>query len=276
MKNYIMKKLILVVSTLLFPIILFSQEYDKTKVDSILKEGFYLYKSEAASWAATDLLLRNEKDIQKDVHGYISYISGDTVKTIFITGDTPPKIILTYYFDTTMKVSFCKQDKIQRSPTILENDLISIRNDALYRINGDNKGFYRVYPQTSLNLIPIIYSAINKVIVLTGPQENGVVPFGNDYVLYYAKNGDYIKQEKIHNSYIPTPAGNKNKSVLQAVHSHVLNDYISSTDICSVLLYKRFITWNQLIVMGRNFTSIWDVQSNKLKIITTKEFINSK
>lgn len=271
-----MRKLFLLVSIIIYPLIIFCQEYDKNKVDSILKEGFYLYKVEAASWAATDMLVSNEKDTQKNVRGYLSYITGDTVKTIFINEDNSPQIILTYCFDTTINVSFSKKDILQRPPDSLESRLISIRSDALKRINSDNTGFYKVYQKTSLNLIPLIGNNIDKVIVITGAQENGVVPFGNDYVLYYAKDENFLRKEKIHNSYIPMQTGDNNKKVLQAVHSHVLNDYISSTDICSVLLYKRFITWNQLIVMGRNFTSIWDVQSNKLKIITTAEFINSK
>jgi hypothetical protein len=272
-----MRKSFLLVLVIYYPLILFCQEYDKNKVDSILKEGFYLYKSEAASWAATDLLFRDEKDIQKDVRGYLSYITGDTVKTIFINGDTIPQIILTYYFDTTMKVSLYKKDIIQRSLNDLESRLISLRTDALDRINGDKTGFYRVYPKTSLNLIPLIGTNIGKVIVITGTQEDGVVPFGNDYVLYYRKDGLFLNQEKIHMSYVPTPTEYiKNTKILQAVHSHVLSDFISSTDICSVLLYSRFIKWNKLVVIGRKYTSIWNLNTNSLTILTTDEFSKSK
>ena len=137
--------------------------------------------------------------------------------------------------------------------------------------------FYKVPDKTSLNLIPILSPIFNKVIVITGPKESGILPVGNDYVLYYNQQGEFLKQSQIHKSYIPTPTSDKYKgnTILQTTHTHILSDFISSTDICNVLLFKEEIKWKDEIIMSQNYISIWNVRNNHLKVMTIDEYFKS-
>ncbi|MFN8241413.1 MAG: hypothetical protein U0X39_11790 [Bacteroidales bacterium] len=252
------------------------QSYDRHVIDSIKSEGFIIYRLEAVSWKATDLLMKKEKDLLAGIKGYLSYLKGDSLVTIFYNNDPEPRVILTYRFESAENTGNVKKSKVNRQPDLHEKELVKIREDALSRINSDTTNFYRVYPNTSLNLVPVCYPTATLVFVLTGPTGSGMVPYGNDYVLYYSASGDFVKKARLHYGYIPTswvdPLG---KSDLQAMHNHINSDYITSTDIANTLLYRKFIRWTELVIVGREHTSIWNVRKNTLEVMTNMEYINS-
>lgn len=241
-------------------------------IDSIINEGFTLYRLERASWISTDYILNQNKILK--TKGYLSYISNDSIKTIYWDEQQSPRILFTFSFNKTLNINNAIIAQENRIPNDKENLLIKIREDALRRINQDYTGFYKVPPKTSLNLIPFISSNLNKVIVITGNTESGIVPIGNDYVIYYNQDGEFINQTQIHKSYIPTQTSDKfqGNTLTQSMHTHVVSEFISSTDICNVLLHKEEIKWKELIIFGKNYVSIWNIASSSLKIMTNNEF----
>jgi hypothetical protein len=58
--------------------------------------------------------------------------------------------------------------------------------------------------------------------------------------------------------------------VVASIHTHLpeSGDFITATDICTLMLYENFTTWNQHIVMSKNYVSIWDCKRNSLVVIT--------
>jgi hypothetical protein len=54
-----------------------------------------------------------------------------------------------------------------------------------------------------------------------------------------------------------------------SIHSHVLEDqpFITSTDICSFLLYKDFIKLSNHVVVSENYICIFDVVKETLMIV---------
>jgi len=103
---------------------------------------------------------------------------------VFFSKDENPKIIGTITFDD----SFGKNamvDMEERDFTQIELELYSLRGEALAIIQQDT--LFKKYENTNLNIIPLLDKKENKVYVLTGPAQSGVVIFGNDYLLTSTK-----------------------------------------------------------------------------------------
>jgi hypothetical protein len=148
------------------------------EAQSIVAEGRLMYKSEMASWYGTDLFLETYKE-KEHIGGYFSYTDKDFSKCIFFSKAERPKVIGTISFDSTYNIKTAGVDLTIRDFTKPENDLYEIRKFALSQINSDS--LFKSYKNTNLNLIPLINGTDKKVYVLTGPQNSGVVIFGNDY-----------------------------------------------------------------------------------------------
>lgn len=260
----------------LFITILSLNCFAQSKIDKqtaqILDEGKMLYKSEMASWYGSDIFMEKFKEREK-IGGYISYNDNDVSKCIFFSKDEKPLALCTISFDNTFKVETAKTDFEERELTNNEFDLVKMRIKALSIINSDT--LYKRYKNSNLNLIPIIKNDERKVFVITGPTNNGVMLFGNDYVLTFDKNNKLLKQKQIHRSLIPIEFGDK-KEIEASIHSHVLDDLISSTDICTLMLYGKFANMKTHIVISKKYVSIWDFKKETLVVITKKAFDKMK
>ena len=144
--------------------------------------------------------------------------------------------------------------------------MILIRQDAKDRASSNEDKFFSFYENTALNFIPVINGKERNVFVLTGPQISGVVLMGNDYKLSYDKNNTFVKKMKIHNSILQFryTSGEKENKMVETIHSHIVTEYISSTDICTLLLYKNYVEWNKHIVMSKKEVSIFDMEKETL------------
>jgi len=54
------------------------------------------------------------------------------------------------------------------------------------------------------------------------------------------------------------------------MHSHLpeTGDFITATDICTLMLYEKFTTWKTHYVISKNYVSIWDCKKDDLVILT--------
>ncbi|PIF05993.1 MAG: hypothetical protein CSA36_03835, partial [Draconibacterium sp.] len=158
-----------------------------------------------------------------------------------------------------------KIDSTNHIASNLEKSLIKIRQDARARVYSNEDNFFSFYDNTSLNFIPVINDKERNVFILTGPQVSGVVLLGNDYKLSYDKKNEF-KKKKNHNSILQFPytSGDKENPTVSTIHSHVITEYISSTDICTLLLYKNYVEWKQHIVMSKKKVSIFNLEKESL------------
>lgn len=255
---------IIIALLLLSSSLTYSQNKETKK---ILNEGKLLFRMEKGSWYGTDHMLARFKTKKDSVGGYISYEAADNkINTIFFSRFDSDKILIRYVFDSLPKPEPLKIDTLDHNATDLEKNLISIRQDARDRAYANEDKFFSFYDNTSLNFIPVINDKERSVFVLTGPQLSGVVLLGNDYKLSYDKKNEFKKKEKIHNSILQFPytSGDKENPTVSTIHSHVISEYISSTDICTLLLYKNYVEWNQHIVMSEKEVSIFDLENESL------------
>lgn len=247
---------------------IFGQDNPTEQAQPIVAEGKRLYKSEMASWYGTDIFLESYKDRAK-IGGYFSYVENDIAKCVFFSKSDTPLVIGTILFDSTYNTKTATTDLLEREFTSNENDLYAIRKIALQTINSDT--LFKTYKNTNLNLIPLINDNEKKVYVLTAPEENGVVIFGNDYLLTFDKDNNVTNKKQLHRNIIPIKYGNEEEGneVEGAIHSHLpeTGDFITATDICTLMLYEKFAKWKQHNVVSKKYLNIWNCLTDQLTVI---------
>lgn len=242
-------------------------------VDSILQEGELLYRLEMASWQATDLVMRKHKDKTTQIGGYFSYEQANQVVCVFYSKSAAPAVITSVSFDTSLNAATARVATQQRKFTRHEEKLYSIRKQALAEINTDR--MFSRYEHTSFNLIPYADSSQGKVFVLTEPEVNGVVIFGNDYLMVFDGKDSLLSKKALHPTIIPVDFGKDDDPELREtfhVHGNEAGKFITPTDICTLLLYQRFAKWRQHLVMSKTHVSAWDLLSKELKVHTTDQW----
>lgn len=252
-----------------FTLYVFGQEDPNEIVKPIVAEGELLYKSEMASWYGTDLFLEKYSN-RENIGGYFSYSENEISKCIFFSKTDNPKVIGTISFDTTYSVNTAKIDLTEREFTLKENELYIIRKIALNEISSDT--LFKTYKNTNLNLIPLINENGKKVYIITGPEQSGVVILGNDYLLTFDNNNNLLIKKRLHKNLIPLFYDGKElkgKKVEGAIHSHLpeTGDFITATDICTLMLYEKFAKWKTHNVVSQKYLNIWNCETNQLTII---------
>jgi hypothetical protein len=246
----------------------FGQDNPTADAQPIVAEGKLLYKSEMASWYGTDLFLENYKK-SENIGGYFSYTDNKLAKCIFFSKEDKPKVIGTISFDSTYNTKAASISLTEREFTKMETDLFEIRKLALTEINDDS--LFQTYKNTNLNLIPLINGKDRKVYVLTGPKNSGVVIFGNDYLLTFDDSNKLLVKKQLHKNIIPVYYGGKeeNKQNAGAMHSHLpeTGQFMTATDICTLMLYEKFAKWEQHIVISEKYMNIWSCKTDQLTVI---------
>ena len=247
-----------------------AQNFSK-KTAPIVEEGIRLYKLEMAAWIGTDIYLAKNKDVKK-VDGYFAYSDKyDATRCIFFSKDAEPKVIGEVTFTNEFTEESAKSNFKKRAFTESENQVYLLRKKSLDLIARDT--FFKKYDKMNLNLIPIIYGRKKKVYIMTGPQINNVVVYGNDYLLTFNKKNKLRKKKALHKNMMTFKyGGDKNDVAVMHSHTKGSGEFISATDICTTMLYEKFTEWKTKIVISKKYVSIWDCQKDKLTIMTREAF----
>ena len=265
-----MKKILLFFFTV-FSLSAVAQTDLQTQTKAIVDEGKRLYKSEMASWYGTDLFLGNYKS-RTNVGGYFSYTTKDEIsKCVFFSKADKPRVIGTISFDKTFNPELANINLNERDFSTTEIDLYTIRKTALAIMNTDT--LFKRYNNTDLNLIPLVYNNEKKVYVLTGPKQGGAVILGNDYLLTFDSNNQLTGKKPLHKNIIPVPYAGKQSDgteIVSTIHSHLpeTGDLITSTDICTLMLYEKFAKWKSHKVVSQKYLSTWDCAKDELTVVT--------
>lgn len=273
----IMKRTLILILSIAFAGNSFGQFSEEKEV---IKEGTKLYRTEMASWYGTDIFLAKFGDRRQNTGGYFSYLADNKAVCVFFSRGDSPKIIGTFSFDSTYDVNTAAFNGDEREPTQQELDLITIRQSALSEYKSD--ALFKSYKDMNPNFIPINDEDGKRVYILTGPQKEGVVVFGNDYLLTYDQENKLIDKRGLHKNIIPTEYGKQKGNVeVGAMHSHLpeTGDLITATDICTLMLYGKFTQWQQYIVVSEKNVSLWDCKKNQLSVmsrIAWEKILNSQ
>lgn len=243
---------------------------------AVVLEGKKLYALEMASWYGTDVLLERFPEKRGSIGGYFSYTSGDSVNCLYFAKTIPPMVLAVISFDSTFNVKSARVSNTIRDFTEIENELYTIRLLALNLIRSDSS--IVVYNNTNLNVIPLIEGDSRKVFVLTGPQKSGVVIFGNDYLVTFDKNNQVKSKRRLHNNVIMQEYSPDGKidgvDIVSGTHTHLpeTGDLVTSTDICTLMLYAKYTGWESYIVLSDKYVNIWSCKTNSLFVVSKEVY----
>ncbi|GAA3950279.1 hypothetical protein [Hymenobacter algoricola] len=238
----------------------------------ILHEGLALYQSERASWVSTDLLQASGQPLSQ-VSGYISYTTGDSVRTLFVGGPAgAPRVVADYrYPHNSIRAAFVRRTG-PRALQPREQHLLTIRQQSLADLQQVPGA--ELPADAAFNAVILPKGSQFWVYILTAPIRPGVVLLGNDYLLRYDAAGKLLTSQKLHHRLIalgPAPAG---QVVDASVHTHLpdLSPFITPTDICTLLLYHDRVPGQRHLVLGKKYVSIFSLPDARLAIITRRAF----
>jgi len=99
-----------------------------------------------------------------------------------------------------------------------------------------------------------------------------VVILGNDYLLTFDSNNKVKSKQKLHQNIIPVDFKADSVQEASTMHTHLpsTGDYMTPTDICTLLLYGEMSQWKQHYTLSQDFISIWDVEKRDLVMLTRK------
>ncbi|RPD44583.1 hypothetical protein DNI29_20850 [Hymenobacter sediminis] len=243
----------------------------------IMREGLALYESERASWVASDLLLARKPDMST-LGGYFSYADGDSLRTVFVGRNTTPGPLTVAYSFSFPRLAIEPATARQQGPrkaSAREQKLYAMREAVEEELESGRVAHapYQFPENTRPNIILLDQGPSTRAYVLVGPQEGGVLPIGNDFLLRFTAAGTLQKVERLHNSYLAMRLPEGSQTIRAGMHSHLpAHPYITPTDICSLLLYKDSFPAPQHIVMGREYVSVFDLEKQQLTFLTQKEF----
>jgi len=237
--------------------------------DSIKSEGYALYRSEWASWYGTDIFLYKCAAKKLLSGGYFSYETERALTNIFFSKGDNPMVLASITFAKDFNPGNYKLDTIPRKFDKIEQNYYALRAAARERMSSDT--IFKYFNNTNLNIVPLIEKDIKRVYILTGPQVNGVVIFGNDYLVDFNDKNEITSIKKLHRNIISMKAkADTGSAITTTYHTHlpVSGDFMSATDICTLLLYQKLTTWKQHYVVSKNYFSIWDCDKNQFLIMT--------
>jgi len=263
-----MRKTVITILAVALGIFSFGQSKEEKE---IISEGTKLYKTEMASWYGTDIFMEKFADKRQNTGGYFSYIAGDKSICVFFSKDPTPKILATFAFDSTYNVSTAAVDGQEREPSKQEFDLMTIRQIAFAQLRTDT--LFKSYKDMNPNLIPLSDERGKRVYILTGPKKQGIVVFGNDYLLTFDKENKLKDKRQLHKNIITIEYGSKDgKTIIGTMHTHLpeTGDLITATDVCTLMLYEKYAQWGQHFVMSSKNVSIWDCKKDQLTVMTRK------
>ena len=240
----------------------------------IVAEGKLLYRSEMASWYGTDIFLEKYPNRQ-NLGGYVSYPFGALTRCVFFSRADVPKIIGTISFDSTFNVTTATADLTEREMNEIEKEYYALRKAAIQVVNNDT--LFKSYNNTNLNLIPVLDGGQKRVYILTGPVKNGVVIFGNDYLLTFDQQNNVLSKKGLHKNIIVTSLEDfnaKGQTMVAGMHNHLpeTGAFITPTDICTLMLYGKITGWESYFVMSEKIINIWNCKTNQLIVLTREAY----
>lgn len=238
----------------------------QAETDAIVAEGIEMFHLELASWQATDLVLASFTELGSDA--YFSYRDRDSLRTIYYREDHPDAVVGEVAFDSLADIASQRLQWRGRPSTAHEQSLMRMRANMLALCRSDKKGYFRVYDNVGINIV-LLPGAHPVAYMLTAPTEPGVVLIGNDYKFEFDGAGKVTRYKRLHEDLRSIPTADDAEASAHA-HEKGESPYMTSTDICTMLLYGQNTTWHQHLAVHPKYVSFWNLDKRTLVVITSK------
>jgi len=241
----------------------------------IIREGKLLYRSEMASWYGSTIFLSETYKSREFIGGYFSYTKNDTSRCIYYSHDEQPRVIGAISFERTYSPDQTITSLKEREFSPLERQLYAICSRAQQLLETDS--FFTFYRNTAYNLVPLISEGQRKVYVFTKSRQEGTLILGNDYLLTFDSKNQLLNKKRIHKAatIMRFNIGEQPDTLFTGgAHSHVVEDgeFITPTDICTLMLHEQFNNWKQHYVISKDHINVWDCHTNELSVFTREEW----
>jgi hypothetical protein len=206
----------------------------RLQLNAVLEEARLLYKFERAAWVSTDLVMEDPA-LANRFGGYFVYEVNGRIKAI-ILDKMHSMVLATYTFHKNFEKP--KSSKVKPRPlTTKESELLDMRRLVLKNANQTADGL-SAPKGFSLNIIFMPFDNQYKLYVLTGTNQQGVIPFGNDYLFTADQKGTITSWQKFHSRLIPVFIKMDEMDAIEISHSHLpTTPLMTATDICTFRLY---------------------------------------
>lgn len=253
-----------------------SADFLKPVSDSILKEGIEIYECSMASKLSTEFLF--DKLSMEDVFGLLTYKKANVIHTVFLKG-TPKKPMVKYTFSYPAPFG-AESMKVDGESRPLSEDEISFykMRKKILRLARKRKSFFTDYSEIVLNPVYLYKGNLTWVFLVSSSHDSSFIPLGNDYFLVFNEKSTLVSKEKIHQNLIEISTQVSDTlqpgQALASFHTHseLSSPFISSTDICTLLLQRESVNWESHIVISPAYVSFFFPEQGILEIITKEEY----
>lgn len=235
--------------------------------DSIIEEANLLYNYEKTVWNASDLLNENEKLRTKN-GAYVVFHNADSLTVSFFESKHR-KILARYFYLKSDLEKPIRADLELSDPKPIEIDLLEKKSKIIEQLSNDK--YELIIPKNyNPNLVLIPSENGYRLYIIMGTTEDGLIPFGNDYIFWANQKGEIINFHKFHSRLIPARSEIPGiGTTVSAMHSHRRDTpYISATDICTFRLYAGYTDLESFGVYSPalKITMVYNLEKNSIEI----------
>jgi hypothetical protein len=238
----------------------------------IVEEGTKLFKISIASKYATEMAKAKFPLLLTHSASKAAYLANDKVVCVFFGGNKE-EVTLSILFDNTMKIETARADTKPRAITAEEKDLLQITHASEAEIKGQ---FYKKYSNAHFTLLPIMDAKGKRVYVITSSEKQGVITFGNDYLITFSQDNNLISRKAIHKNLMWTETHPKEpgKSTIEAWHTHSAEtgSLLTPTDVYCLLTNEKLTKWKKYSTISESFVSVWNCELDKLEVIPKQKW----
>lgn len=240
----------------------------QAKCDSILADANRLYRYEMAAWTAGDIAAK----FGLSGSGYCSYGDADTTYSLIFRDDS---VLLT----TVCFEDACYVDSVARPLSPWEQRFTAMRAKLIDTVVSGNFPV-RLYDGFDPNFVLMNQQGGYKLFLMMGTQQQGVIPFGNDYVFFADSAGRITHWRQMHQSLLASDFGQKklrkkliDGKISALVHSHLETEpLITPTDICLMRLYGPMYGIDTLKVYSPALRTyfVYSASGNTIAVVDAK------
>lgn len=222
---------------------------------AISTEANLLYNLERASWLGTDLFIKHFKGDDNRVDGYFSYPDLMGYTCVFYSGTKDPIALGTIHFgkdpDPNNAVAYTDERPLIEEERVYHQ----MRCSTLDLLRSSDS--ISVPKGVSLNIVPVIAGGERKVYLLPATSAEGVLMLGSDYIIYFDEKLNITNADRLHNRLLEFHA-ESHEAVSTHTHISERSPFMTATDLCSLMLYRKATGINRHKVISKDYVSYWE------------------
>jgi hypothetical protein len=264
-----MKKLFFTLLSVLMIGNAMAQDKLQDEVKPVITEGKAIYELEMANRVGNNLFKSSYKG-KEVVAGFVSYPSNENIVTVFYSAGEKPKALGSIVFDKSFEADASKMELGTRDLTPAESELMKL-NIKASNLTQDAEAF-TLPSGAKFDLVPMISANTRKVFVLTESTKEGIVIFGNDYLLTFDSKLNVTDKKSLHKNMAAVEydkdAGTANDKGSTHTHLAQEGEMVTATDIATLFLYEKSTKWSQHTFISENYIFFWNYGTHDLQVIT--------